>query len=234
MLPNILDIANQHAIILDSRTLKKNEVRAKCPFCLEDSNKPKKHYLSLNVVDNVYKCWHCNSRGGVLDFESRLSGESYELVKAKYVQGRGRKSPSLTTRQLEALGIEKQLAEEKQQEVLKKWNMYEESQLSRWFAEYVVCSYLPQDRALPLLETLNKTCKKSPIRNAYERIDSEFYKEDSLKSTWAMEGLKIARISWQMALDTNFFENVVSNVAFIHFLAEKKKASYVQTHSQIS
>lgn len=234
MLPNILDIANQHAIILDGRTLKKNEVRAKCPFCLEDSHKPNKHYLSLNVIDNVYKCWHCSAKGGVLDFESRLSGESYEKVKAKYFQGRGASKPSLNTRQLEAIGLDKQMAQVDQQELFAKWKMYEESQLSRWFAEYVVCSYLPQDRAMPLLETISRTCKKSPIRNANERITYEFYKEDSLKSAWAIEGLKIARIAWQMALDTNFFDNVVSNVAFIHFLAEKKKASYVQMHSQIS
>jgi len=224
MLPSILDIATNNAIILDSRSLKKTEVRAKCPFCLEDSNNGK-HYLSLNVVDNVYKCWNCKARGGVLDFESQITGQDYEDVKAKYYEGRAKKKPSLNTRQLETIGIEKDSSSMDEQEIFNRWMQYESSQLCKWFAEYVVINYLSQERALPLFQTLQVNCKKSPIRNAYGRIATEFLKEDQHKSDWAREGLFLARTSWQMATDNGHFENVVTNISFLHYLAEKRKTN---------
>lgn len=227
MLPNIVDVAIQNNLILDSRTLKNKEVRAKCPFCMADANK-NKHYLSLNTDSNVYKCWNgdCKMSGGVLDFESRLTGEDYNKVKKKYFTNSSQKNKSsldsMTSRQLEEIGYSKG-QQVNEQQVLAAWQAYEYQYLSKWFAELVIISYLPVERSTPLLEALQAVCKKSVIRNAFEKIQSELYKEDAYKMSWAVEGLSLARIVWQMAVDTNDFSNVITNVHFVHFLSQKKK-----------
>lgn len=48
----------------------------KCPFCREDAKlgKEKKFYLSLNTVDQVFKCWFCKESGGVFRLIALLEG----------------------------------------------------------------------------------------------------------------------------------------------------------------
>ena len=77
ILPNIVEVAIKHNLHIKKETIGKKEVLCKCPFCLEDQ-KPhkikKKWYLSLNEDKNVFKCWFCGEKGGVVRFISLLDG----------------------------------------------------------------------------------------------------------------------------------------------------------------
>ncbi|WP_047980646.1 hypothetical protein [Ornithinibacillus contaminans] len=75
ILPNIVDVALEHNLTVKTGTIGKKEVLCKCPFCLEDSNKPNKYYLSLNENKNVFKCWYCKKYGGVLKLLSFLTDQ---------------------------------------------------------------------------------------------------------------------------------------------------------------
>lgn len=78
ILPNIVEIAQNHNLTIKSRSIGKKETLCKCPFCLEDSQprKKNKYYLSLNEDKNVFKCWYCKEYGGVVKFISLLDGKS--------------------------------------------------------------------------------------------------------------------------------------------------------------
>lgn len=76
ILPNIVDVASKHNLVMNPKTIGKKEVLCKCPFCLEDSNKKNKYFLSLNGDKNVYKCWYCGLFGGVVKFISLLEGKT--------------------------------------------------------------------------------------------------------------------------------------------------------------
>lgn len=227
MLPKIFDIATQLGLVLDTKTLKQKEVRCKCPFCLEDSNKPNKFYLSLNTQDQVYKCWFCKVGGGVLDFEARLTGETYENVKKKYFQNSRTLHPteSLNNQQLAAIGFKNKndVKQNLYDSIYQRWINYEQRILSELFAELLLISYLPMERQQILIPYLQERCKKSVVRNAFERINHELLVEDRYKSAWAIDGLSIARISWKIAKDTNKWNAVIYQIPFIHFLVEKQR-----------
>lgn len=108
MLPSILEIANQHNLTLKPQRGGSKEVLGKCPFCRADEGKRNKHYLSLNVEDNVFRCWYCGEKGGVCRFESLLTGIPESEITEKY-RGSARKTihpaQKLTARQLELIGF---------------------------------------------------------------------------------------------------------------------------------
>lgn len=107
MLPDILSIADQHALIVNNKTRHREEAECKCPFCYEDSKPQKKrrYYLSLNTKDQVFKCWFCGESGGVLRFISLLEGVAEEEVRSRF---RKRKvehpAERLTRRQRKLIG----------------------------------------------------------------------------------------------------------------------------------
>ncbi|MFD1363158.1 CHC2 zinc finger domain-containing protein [Lentibacillus salinarum] len=108
LLPDVLEVADQHGLQLDRRTQGHKEERAKCPFCHADAGK-NKFYLSLNKAKNVYKCWWCKESGGVLRFISLLDGVSeQELIETirKKNGSTYKKHPAerLTTSQLRLFG----------------------------------------------------------------------------------------------------------------------------------
>ncbi|WP_059051386.1 hypothetical protein [Paenibacillus senegalimassiliensis] len=86
MLPDILDVADQNGLIINSFSKSREEVLCKCPFCHEDSKpgKKRRYYLSLNTKDQVFKCWFCGESGGVLRFISLLEGVPEEQVRQRY------------------------------------------------------------------------------------------------------------------------------------------------------
>lgn len=86
MLPEIVDVAKKHKLIINTRTLHSEEVLCKCPFCQEDSKpgKRRRFYLSLNSQSQVFKCWFCGESGGVLRFIALLEGVSEEKVRSRY------------------------------------------------------------------------------------------------------------------------------------------------------
>lgn len=114
MLPDILEVAEKHSLIIDPRSLKKREVRAKCPFCGADAvpGKEKKFYLSLNTEDMVFKCWYCGESGGVFRFIALLEGIPESEVIQRYRKGKSRKlhpAEKLTSRQLQMIGFSNRL-----------------------------------------------------------------------------------------------------------------------------
>lgn len=112
ILPNVLDIAERNNLEVDKRTLGKKEVRYKCPFCLADSNRRNKYYLSLNEDKNVFKCWYCKEAGGVLRFISLLEEKSENELIEEIRQKNGsqyKRHPAerLTRSQLALIGYPK-------------------------------------------------------------------------------------------------------------------------------
>jgi hypothetical protein len=83
MLPPIKEVALHHGLKMNDRLSKsEKDVRFKCPFCSHKYQKEKYH-LSLNIKDNVFKCWSCGESGGVLKFITLLENTSIEEVKAR-------------------------------------------------------------------------------------------------------------------------------------------------------
>lgn len=112
ILPNILDVANQHHLEVDRKTIGKKETRFKCPFCLADANRRGRYYLSINEHKNIFKCWHCQKSGGVLKLISFLENkpESEMIEQLRKSNGYSyEKHPAekLTRSQLKWIGYEK-------------------------------------------------------------------------------------------------------------------------------
>lgn len=70
----ILDAARRCGLVLNNRTLEREEVEASCPFC--GDNEPGKYHLSLNTRKNVYRCNLCNASGNSVSLFARLEGVS--------------------------------------------------------------------------------------------------------------------------------------------------------------
>lgn len=111
ILPNIVEVAQEYQITLDTRTLGKHEILGKCPFCDNGHHKKtRRHYLSLNEDRNVFRCWYCNEKGGVIRFLSLLSGEAegaiLERIRNENKQSNYKKhaAEKLTTGQLKLIG----------------------------------------------------------------------------------------------------------------------------------
>lgn len=233
MLPNILDIAEQYGVIIDKKSYGKKETRAKCPFCLEDANKPKKFYLSLNTVDQVYRCWFCGVSGGVLDFEAKLTDTSFEEIKEKYFSKNKQRvlhpAETLTMKQLKEIGWEgfrknKEAFMKHRDLVFKEWQRYEHKVLSELYAELLVIMKLPNEIRNELLIYFKKRCENTPIRDCYYKVTEE-YKKQSSTTAWVNDGLKIARISWRICQMKNDFTKVLVQVPFLHYLYFYEKES---------
>lgn len=70
----IVDTARRCGLVLDSRTLRRDEVEASCPFC-GDHGKGKYH-LSLNTQSDQYRCNLCGASGNSVSLYARLHGIS--------------------------------------------------------------------------------------------------------------------------------------------------------------
>lgn len=70
----IVDTARRCGLVLDSRTLRRREVEASCPFC-GDHGKGKYH-LSLNTVTDQFRCNLCGARGNSVTLYAQLNGVS--------------------------------------------------------------------------------------------------------------------------------------------------------------
>lgn len=80
----IVDVARRCGLVLDSRTLRRDEVEASCPFCHDHG--PGKYHLSLNTEKNQYRCNLCGAHGNSVSLYARIHGvtnkEAYqELTK---------------------------------------------------------------------------------------------------------------------------------------------------------
>ncbi|QDX90917.1 hypothetical protein EEL30_00065 (plasmid) [Brevibacillus laterosporus] len=111
ILPSIVEIAQQNNLVFARRQYSKKELALKCPFCHADENNKDKHYLSINVSKNVFKCFFCGIKGGVLRFESLLTDTPEKEIHDKYRISSGHTKSNLhpveqlTTHQLSQLGF---------------------------------------------------------------------------------------------------------------------------------
>ena len=79
-----MDAARRCGLVLDSRTLRRREVEASCPFCGDHG--AGKYHLSLNTDTDQYRCNLCGARGNSVSLFARVNGignrEAYlELAK---------------------------------------------------------------------------------------------------------------------------------------------------------
>ena len=104
----IVETARRCGLVLDSRTLRRTEVEASCPFCGDHGLG--KHHLSLNTDTDQYRCNLCGAHGNSVSLYARLKGmsnkEAYlELAQeAKVYPMPQAPSPQTQERQPVALG----------------------------------------------------------------------------------------------------------------------------------
>ena len=79
----IVDAARRCGLVINSRTLRHQEVEATCPFCGDHG--PGKYHLSLNTLRDQYRCNLCGARGNSVSLYARLHGvsnkEAYEALR---------------------------------------------------------------------------------------------------------------------------------------------------------
>mgnify|MGYP001622871554 FL=1 len=70
----ILNVARRCGLVLNDRTLEREEVEASCPFC--GDNGPGKHHLFLNTTRNIFRCVLCGEKGNSVSLYAKLEGVS--------------------------------------------------------------------------------------------------------------------------------------------------------------
>ena len=70
----IVETARRCGLVLDSRTLRRTEVEASCPFCGDHG--PGKHHLSLNTDTDQCRCNLCGAHGNSVSLYARIKGLS--------------------------------------------------------------------------------------------------------------------------------------------------------------
>lgn len=230
MLPSIIDVARENQMTFNERTLDKKEVMCKCPFCMQDSNIPKKFYLSLNAEKNVFKCWYCKEYGGVLMFESLITGKPYDEVKRKYFGEKKKKyhpAELLSPKQLEAIKwaeIKRKQQEEYKrslEQVLADWKDYVRENRILAFAKLLIG--LETMKYQLVIENIKKQAENSQIPNLLDdvlRMYSSCEWED-----WAIEARRIAGTAYKTAkLENNGYSNALFYVlfAFSHYNQSQK------------
>jgi predicted RNA-binding Zn-ribbon protein involved in translation (DUF1610 family) len=81
----IVDTARRCGLVLDIRTLRREEVEASCPFC-GDHGKGKYH-LSLNTATDQYRCNLCGASGNSVTLYAKLKGLSNKEAFQELAQG---------------------------------------------------------------------------------------------------------------------------------------------------
>ncbi|WP_040980440.1 MULTISPECIES: CHC2 zinc finger domain-containing protein [Oceanobacillus] len=239
MLPNILDIAQACNVEIDSKTYGKKETRAKCPFCQEDAKpeKRKKFYLSLNTQDQVYRCFFCGEKGGVLKFEANLTQKSFTEVKEKYF-GKNKKSlhPAyqLNAEQLSRIGWQKYKRNnfkdflKNREQVENDWNQYVYTELVKYYALFLCINQLNGAKKIEAMKWFVGKCRELPIPKMYERIINQHNKEDKDLDKWAITGKQVARIAWKVSIKT---VDIKLNDLFINILLADFFYKKVKIHS---
>ncbi|WP_337550852.1 CHC2 zinc finger domain-containing protein [Dysosmobacter sp.] len=67
-----METARRCGLVLDSRTLRRKEVEASCPFCHDHG--PGKYHLSLNTDTDQYRCNLCGAHGNSVSLYARIKG----------------------------------------------------------------------------------------------------------------------------------------------------------------
>ncbi len=77
----IVDAARRCGLVIDSRTLRRSEVEASCPFCGDHG--VGKYHLSLNTDTDQYRCNLCGAHGNSVSLYARLNSVS---IKEAYLE----------------------------------------------------------------------------------------------------------------------------------------------------
>jgi hypothetical protein len=225
-LPSIIEVGDRNGIEFNPRTLNKKEVYAKCPFCGDGRYK-----LSLNAEYNVFKCWLCQAKGGVLEFESLLTGVPFNEVKAKYFGKNSKKyhpAEMLSPVQLRKIGWAEYKRHNrddfklKKEAVLQDWKEYEREESVKHFAMLMVIAHLENqnERQHDLLEYVVKSCQETGIKLLFSKLMEEYIKNDEDHSDWAIEATEIARSAWKVSIMTCDLdlEKVMLNTVIFYYL----------------
>ena len=81
----IVDTARRCGLVLDSRTLRRLEVGASCPFCGDHGTG--KFHLSLNTNTDQYRCNLCGAHGNSVSLYARLNGVSNRKAYQELARG---------------------------------------------------------------------------------------------------------------------------------------------------
>lgn len=220
MLPSIINVATDNNLEFDSKSLNKKEVRCKCPFCRADAHKPKKYYLSLNPRDNVFRCWYCGEKGGVLQFEVKLTGEPYEKVKQKYFGSKKHYHPAelLSPRQLEKIDLLELKKDWKQfkrslKQVHAKWQKFVDQERSKAFAKLLVG--LEINKYQLAIELIKKQAEKSEIPSLLDDVLKMY--SSSTWEKWAVAGREKALIAYKSAEQAGDKRKALMYLAFCFY-----------------
>lgn len=220
MLPSILKVAERYSVTLDKKTMGNKESRAKCPFCLEDANRHNKYFLSLNIESNVFKCWFCKKSGGVLKFESLLSGKSFQEVKESYFgkrKGNSHPAYNLSPEQLDKIGwrerkrMDFKSFNEERDEIMKEWQVYKFEQLTIYYALFILMAN-HSDKKRVHWSWLKEISKSSQIDGLEDLIVNQY--RSTKKAKWAMVGKTLADIAYEISKESMDieFSNLFANV----------------------
>lgn len=109
----IVDAARRCGVAIDSRTLRRREVEATCPFCHDHG--PGKYHLGLNTATDQYRCHLCGARGNSVTLYARLmgvtNGEAYRaLAQEGKVYPMPRQEPSKADAERQPMALEQRHA----------------------------------------------------------------------------------------------------------------------------
>lgn len=203
VLPNILEVAIRNNLQQNPKTIGKKEVAFKCPFCLADSNRRNKFYLSINESKNVFKCWYCKESGGVLRFISLLEGKSEQDLIEEVRQQAGstyQKHPAerLTSYQLKLIGYQKKIDwitkrefdyihyKEFREKVWNEWNEYVRSK-KRYCYQMLFVGLISGNlqKAIQEVEAIEKNLQVKFLDKLLEVL----FQEDKNMDTFYLESL---------------------------------------------
>lgn len=220
MLPSIIDVARENHLIFNERTLNKKEVMVKCPFCHMDTHKPKKFYLSLNEEKNCFKCWHCKEYGGVLQFESLITGTPYQEVRQKYFGDKKKvyhPAELLSPKQLKAIDwaeIKRKHQEEYKaslEQVIADWKSHVHENCILAFAKFLIG--IETQKYQLVIENIQKQAEEAQIPSLLEDV-LNMYSSSEWKA-WALEAREIAGVAYKTAkLENNGLANGLMYVLF--------------------
>lgn len=232
VLPNIVDVAEEYGVVIDPKTYGKKQVLCKCPFCNADAHKDK-WYLSLNPELNVFKCWYCQSngsKGGVLHFESLLSGETHNEVKAKYFDGRKNVHPVeyLDRSQLDKIGWadrkRKSYEDFKKNKdaIYQEWKEHERMRLIKWFGFFLLVSMRSEEDDLQeeMLAFLLKQLKSEGLMHRFPLLLEEYVKDKNERCEWALEGANLARSTYNVIREQRTLERMEAHYMLMYFFYE--------------
>ena len=110
----IVDTARRCGLVLDSRTLRRQEVEATCPFCGDHGRG--KYHLNLNTATDQFRCNLCGAKGNSVTLYARLNNVSNKQAFQELARGTNiypipkQPAPQNTEQERQPLPLEKRHA----------------------------------------------------------------------------------------------------------------------------